>query len=62
MCDLFENLERPTSTPLAVSSQCGENNPENAGTKYTSPLSFSAIANASTSELSLIMFKLSLNH
>ena len=52
----------PTMAPRAVASQCGAKRPENAGTKYTPPLSSTPAARVSTSGALPIMPRLSRSH
>ncbi len=53
---------RPTIAPRASLRQYGANRPENAGTKYTPPLSSTVIASSSTSGAALMSFRLSRSH
>ena len=49
-------------TPRASDCQYGANRPENAGTKYTPPLSSTVCASSSTSGAALIIPRLSRSH
>src|SRR3712207_9453800 len=52
---LFRSRVSPAITPRASDFQYGANRPENAGTKYTPPLSSTVFASASTSAELVIM-------
>lgn len=57
-----ENALNQQTYPLALVSQWGANKPENAGTKYTSPLSFTEDAKSAVSFASFIIPNESRNH
>ena len=59
---LFTYRVRPAITPLASLRQYGAKRPENAGTKYTPPLSPTVLARSSTSSEEEISPMLSRSH
>ena len=58
----FAKRVRPTIAPRASGRQYGANRPENAGTKYTPPLSSTLAASSSTSGAEEMMPSWSRNH
>ena len=62
MCALVLNRDSPTIAPRASERQYGANNPENAGTKYTPPLSATWRASVSLSAAPLMMPSWSRSH
>ena len=62
MCPALTKRVRPATTPRASERQYGAKSPENAGTKYTPPLSSTDFARSSTSGAALISLRLSRSH